>query len=59
MKKVLNILISNKSWKGDNPFTYIDAVASNKVMKKLGHQAGHVSDDIVLNEIQQNQIREV
>lgn len=59
-KKLLHLLISiTKVGKGDGPFTYIDAVASNKVMKKLGHQAGRVSDDIVLSEIQQNQIHEV
>ena len=50
---------NNKSWAGDGPFTYIDAVASNKVMKKLGHQAGRVSDEIVLNELKQDQIHKV
>lgn len=59
-KKLLHLLISiTKVGKGDGPFTYIDAVASNKVMKKLGHQAGRVSDDIVFNEIQQKQVCEV
>ena len=59
-KKLLHLLVSiTKVGQGDGPFTYIDAVASNKVMKKLGHQAGRVSDEIVLNELKQDQIHKV
>jgi hypothetical protein len=59
-KKLLHLLVSiSNVTQGDGPFTYIDAVASGKVMKKLGHQAGRVSDEVVLNEVSQDQIHEV
>jgi hypothetical protein len=59
-KKLIHLIIClSKTDKGDGPFTYIDAVSSKRIMKKLGHQAGRVSDKDVADNLNEGKIIEI
>ena len=59
-KKLLHLIITvSPTSAKDGPFTYIDAVASQKIMRQLGHQAGRVSDEDIMNNLGDGELIEI